>query len=203
MPKRSEIVPAKRREWFKRFEEDGESAAEIARDVGYDVRTVRKQIELTRQERESREARSTVLRQGLEKHYDDLILFAKKLDAGILASPIPSDVKNDRMWRALYEHLPHSRLWKMIGNIDKLNDRVRDTYQRAEERLRAKVTKESSIGLVSRPGEIGIFDNALTGAMNYHLEANDPCPLLEFTTSNINKGLVEVHYGAWSCCRSH
>ena len=65
--------------------------------------------------------------------------------------------------------------------------------------MREKVTKESSIGLVSRQGEIGIYDNALIGAMNYHLQANAPCPLLEFTTSNISKGLIEVHYEGWSC----
>ena len=88
MSKRPLVEPAKRREWFKRFEEDGESAAEIARSVGYDVRTVRKQIELMRQERESREARFTVLRQALEKHYADLISFAEKLDSGILQSSL-------------------------------------------------------------------------------------------------------------------
>lgn len=199
MSKRPLVEPAKRREWFKRFEENGQSAAEIARSVGYDVRTVRKQIEMTRQEREGREARSIVIRQALEKHYADLISFAEKLDSGITQSSLLMGVKSDRMWVALHEHLPRFPLWKMIDKIERLNDELRDIQNRAEQRLREKVVKESPFGLVSRLGGAGLYDNAMVGGMNYHLHANPPSALLEFKTSQIREGLTEVHYEGWPC----
>ena len=111
--KKPAVRPELRRQWLRRYEEDGESPPEIAKADGYDVRTVRKQIEVERQERERREARSTVLRQALEKHYADLCDFAQKLDlelARVGGSLLM--LKNDPMWSALREHLPRSTIWK-------------------------------------------------------------------------------------------
>lgn len=193
------VKPAMQRDWLKRFEEEGQSAAEIAKADRYDVRTVRKQIELARQEREGREARFVVLRQALEKHYADLISFAEKLDSGMINSSLPMELKSDRMWVALHEHLPRSPLWKMIDKIERLNDEVRDIQNRSEQRLREKVAKESPFALVSQPGEPGLFDKTLIGAMNYHLQANAPCALLELKTSHISEALTGVHYGGWFC----
>ena len=73
------VMPEKRREWYKRSEEEGESAPQIAKADKYDVRTVRKQIEIEKQEREIREARSVVLRSALENHYRDLCRYAEGL----------------------------------------------------------------------------------------------------------------------------
>ena len=75
------VRPEKQREWLRRHEIGGESPMEIAKSDKYDVRTVRKYIELERQERERREARSIVLRQALEEHYRDLCNFAQQLDS--------------------------------------------------------------------------------------------------------------------------
>lgn len=149
MPKRIKkppVKPAKCRDWFRRLEEEGQSAAEIARADHYDVRTVRKQTELVRQERERREARSIVLRQALERHYADLVSFAEHLDSRMIKSSLPTETRSDHMWIALHEHLPRSPLWKMIDKIERLNDDVRDIEKRAEQRLREKVAQESRFG---------------------------------------------------------
>jgi len=92
MPKRIKkplLPPVMRRDWLRRFEEDGLPASEIARSDHYDVRTVRKQIELMLQEREGRETRLLVLRQALERHYADLVSFAEKLDSEMTQSICP------------------------------------------------------------------------------------------------------------------
>ncbi len=74
--KKPAVRPEVRRQWLRRFEEYGESPPEISKADGYDVRTVRKQIEYAREERELREARAMVLRNDLERHYSDLCEFA-------------------------------------------------------------------------------------------------------------------------------
>ena len=202
MPKRIKkplVTPAMRKEWLRRYEEDGQSAARIAETDKYDVRTVRKQIELMRQEREAREARFIVIRQALEKHYADLLFFAEKLDSGIIQSRLPGDVKIDRMWTALHEHLPHSPLWKMIDKMERLNDEIQDIEKRAMQRVREEIEKEIPFDLLSQPGKAGLYGIALIGAVNYHLHANAPCPLLELRTSNTSGGLTQIYYEGWLC----
>ena len=202
MPKRIKkplVTPAKRRDWLRRFEEDGQPASEIARVDHYDVRTVRKQIEMIQQEREGRETRVLVLRQALERHFADLVSFAEKLDSGIIKSYLPEGAKNERMWAALREHLPRSPLWKAFDRLEHLNDEVKEIKKRAEQRIRDRVEKESSLELVSKLGEPGLYDGALTAALDYHLQANQPNPLLEFKNSFIKEGLIEVYYDKWAC----
>ena len=55
----------------------------IASNDGYDVRTIRRHIELTKQQREVKDARATVLRNALERHYEDLCSSAERLDPTI------------------------------------------------------------------------------------------------------------------------
>jgi uncharacterized protein (UPF0335 family) len=183
------------------LEEDGQSVSELAKTVGYDVRTVKKQTEMAYQEREGREARSLVLRQAVEKHYAGLLSLAEKMDSGIVQSYLPMGIKSDRMWTALHEHLPRSPLWKLIDKMEHLNDEARNIEKRAEQRLWDKVGGESPFNVVSQPGiqEPCLFANALVGQMNYHLHANHPCTLLEFSTSSYNETLVAIHYEGWHC----
>ena len=113
--KKPAVKPELRREWLQRHDEEGQSPPEIANADGYDVRTVRKQLEIERQERERREARSIVLRQALEKHYADLCCFVQKLDSHIVGEKgSPSTMRSDPMWSALEEHLPRSTIWKKL-----------------------------------------------------------------------------------------
>ena len=77
--KKPPIKPEVRRDWLRRNEENGESPPQIAAQDGYDVRTVRKQIDLAKQEREAREARIVVLRDAMQRHYDDLRKYAEEL----------------------------------------------------------------------------------------------------------------------------
>jgi hypothetical protein len=199
--KRPLVKPSERREWLRRLEEEGQSISELAKTVDYDVRTVKKQIEMAHQERESHEARFFVLRQALEKHYADLLSLAENLDSGIIHSSLPMGIKTDRMWTALHEHLPRSPLWKLIDKMEHLNDEVQNIEKRAEQRLSDKVRAENSFNLVSQPEgpESGLYDKALLGAMNYHLHENPPCRLLDITTSSVSELLTAVNYERWLC----
>ena len=199
--KRPLVKPSERREWLRRLEEEGQSVSELAKIVGYDVRTVKKQLEMAHQERESREARFFVLRQALEKHYADMLSLAEKLDSERIQSSLPMGIKNDRMWAALHEHLPRSPLWKLIDKMERLNDEERDIENRAEKRLWDEVRKENSFKLLSRPGapEPGLYDKGMLGAMNYQLHQNPPCSLLDITTSSISDDLTTLYYEGCTC----
>jgi hypothetical protein len=110
------VQPEIRRQWLKRYEEDGESPPQISIKDGYDVRTVRKQTEFERQEREKREARFAVLRKALEDHYADLFGFAQKLESELVNdSARLTTLKDDPMWSALREHLPRAKMWENLA----------------------------------------------------------------------------------------
>jgi uncharacterized protein (UPF0335 family) len=192
------VQPEKRKQWLKRFEEDGESSPQIAKNDHYDVRTVRKQIELARQEREAREARFVVLRQALENHYADLVSFVQKLDSHIVDSYLPMGAKDDRLWRALHEHLPRSPLWKLISRMEHLNDELGDIEKRAKERLHGEVENKSSLDFSPKPSQLGLYADGLIGAVIHHLSLEVPRQD-KFEKVSVREGMVEVRYGPWVC----
>jgi len=203
MPKRVKkpaVKPEVRRQWLKRFEEDGESPPQIAKVDNYDVRTVRKQIELARQEREAREARFAVLRSALEQHYHDLISYAQKLDSEVIHASLPVGAKSDRLWSALREHLPRSPLWKAIDRMERLSEEARAIEKRAEERLWDEVGRDSPVGLTAKEDGTGLHRDGLAGAMTYYLGAEES---LRFSESHISTtqqgGLIQITCANWLC----
>lgn len=186
MGRKPPIEPGKRREWFRRYEEDGQSIAFIAKDTGYDIRTIRKQIDIERQERERKETRHTVLRNALEKHYGDLCGFAKKIN-GRLGGERDSlaDLKEDRLWLALQEHLPRSPLWKNIDTWEAL--------RKERARLRAELQKllqewiGSHLESVSSSSSVGL-DKRLFAAINPYVQeaaSGHPERLSEFNREKV------------------
>lgn len=156
--KKSAVRPELRREWLRRHEEEGESPPEIAKADGYDVRTVRKQLEIERQERERREARSIVLRQALEKHYADICLFAQKLDSHVTGETGSLlTLRGEPMWSAMREHLPRSRLWKNLDRWEALWEEIRQLGSELRSPLEALVGSRAHLKFpVSSSGEVGL-----------------------------------------------
>jgi hypothetical protein len=136
MAKRSRKPPVKleqQRDWLKRYEEEGESPPQIAAKDKYDVRTVRKQIDIAKQEREAREARSIVLRDALENHYDDLRKFAEKLNSEITGlGNVPYSPDDDLIEVALRQHLPRSPIWVYLAKWRNLHQRAIEEKEKME-----------------------------------------------------------------------
>jgi hypothetical protein len=136
MARRTRKPPVKleeRRGWLKRYEEEGESPPQIAVKDGFDVRTVRKQIDLAKQEREAREAKSIVLRDALEKHYEDLRRFSEKLNSEITGSrDIPYSSDDDLIEAALRQHLPRSPIWVYLAKWRNLHQRAVEEKEKTE-----------------------------------------------------------------------
>jgi hypothetical protein len=132
--KKPKIKPELRLEWLQRNEEKGESPPQIAARDGYDVRTVRKQIEQAKQDREIREARSTVLRNALESHYDDLRGYADTLNSKLMGgSNVEPSPDNEYLEDALHQHIPRSPLWNNRAKLENL--RQQEEIQRQKLKL--------------------------------------------------------------------
>ncbi len=166
MPKRTKKPPIKpevRRAWLRRNEEDGESPPEIARRDGYDVRTVRKQIELAKQEREAREARSIVLRTALERHYDDLRKFAEKLNSEISGvSNVPSSLDDDFMEAALRQHVPRSPIWGYMSKRQNMLQRADEEQQKLGMVIEESVKADPRLTPLINAGLDGIVSGIVT-----------------------------------------
>jgi len=206
MPRRVKkplVKPELRRQWFRRFEEDGESAAQIAKSDEYDVRTVRKQIELSRQEREAREARSVVLRHALEEHYKDLLKFSENLLSALTTdSPVPLPQRHDPMWSALREHMPRSPIWKGIDRWEHLRTELTKLQEQGAARLLEEFESNTRLQLASGFDEPGVWLNNLRDAVGHRMRllAGGGSPeLFAFSTTATPEGWKVIHYGAWYC----
>jgi hypothetical protein len=155
--KKPTVKPEIRRNWLKRNEDEGESPPQIATKDNYDVRTVRKQIELAKQEREVREARSIVLRNALEKHYEDLRKYAEKLNSQITG--VGNDtysLDDDFIESALRQHLPLSPLWTYLSKLQSLQQRANEGQQELEKKIQEIVKTEPGLKPLTDTGLDGI-----------------------------------------------
>ena len=143
------IDPKQGREWLRRCEL-GESPQRIAKTDSFDLRTVRKHIEMAKQEMEVKEARSMVLRNALEEHYRDLCNHAEKLSAlksGETAAWLPREAY---IHNALRQHLPRSPIWGYLNRREILNEQIR--HLRHQVALKVEEVVKSNTQLSSELG---------------------------------------------------
>ena len=197
------VKPEVRRAWLRRYEEDGESPPQIAAADSFDVRTVRKQIEMARQEREVREARSTVLRNAVENHYRDLCKLAEELDTEIKQDKmiIPSQLKDSRMLSALREHIPRSPLWKKLGRWDSVLKEIANLEGDTREQLREEVGPDSRLKEILAAGENGVIPG-MVEALSFQVKswAREREGLNiegNLRVEPVGDGIVNVSYGAF------
>lgn len=115
--KKPPVKPETRREWLDRVDK-GETPPQIAERDEFDVRTVRKHVELARLERDVQQARSAVLRDALESHYRDLIETARNIENQVSGEAQVSLEKEQPLMTGLRQHMPRSPLW---GNLKSWN----------------------------------------------------------------------------------
>jgi len=143
--KKPPVKPEQRYEWLKRYE-SGVSPPKIAVTDDFDVRTVRRQIEKAKQEREVKEARTTVLRSALERHYADLCEFAEKIDSVIVGEgSISQELKHDRMWAALRQHVPRYPLWNYLVTWDNIQQELTTLKGDVKERLERELDNDARL----------------------------------------------------------
>jgi hypothetical protein len=197
----------KMNEWLRLVEMKGKSALEISKvDKGkYDPRTVRKYIDLARQERDMKEIRGQVLRDSLIHHYETLIAFVQQLDQGIATSQLLLTEKNDHKWTALHQHLPRSPIFKMIEQWEQSHKNINDIIESIRRKLDARV---AASGFRYRSGAVseGLDSQGLFSLILRRLELLASTPdkdmllsELEVKTAPAGQETVTVIIGGWPC----
>lgn len=202
MAKRIKKPPVKleqRREWLRRSEMD-ESVPKIADSDDFDVRTVRKHIELAKQEREVKEARAAVLRNALERHYDDLRKFAETLNSEISgAGNIPSSPDDDLMEAALRQHLPRSPIWGYMSKRQNLQQRADEEQQKLEIVIDESVKADRRLNPLINDGLDGIVPGivaVLVAEAKQWAHGNTVYSLKDsLVTESAGEGLVNPRFG--------
>ena len=200
--KKPAVQPQVAREWLRRCEEGGESPPQIAKADHYDIRTVRKQIEVARQERERREARSIVLRHALEQHYADLCAFAQRLAAQLTTEGVTLLLpRDDRMWSALREHLPRSVIWKSLDRWEHIKDRIRQVESDMAKSFEEQVKSRSPLSFATPSQVIGL-SGGVVSALAFHCKdmAQGQPGLLsraDFTSHQMERELADIRLGAF------
>jgi len=205
MAKRTRKPPTKpelRREWLRRNEENGESPPQIAANDRYDVRTVRKQIELAKQERESREARSLVLRNALERHYDDLRNLAEKLNSQISGlSNVRASQDDDFLEAALRQHLPRSPIWSYLSRLQNLHQKSDEQLQRLESTIEQAAKADDRLTPLVTAGLDGVIPGivaALASQSKQWSYGNGGLnPKDNLLMEPAGEGFVNLRYGAF------
>jgi len=151
--KKPSVTPVQRRDWLRRVEVDAESPPAIAKRDSYDVRTVRKQIELARQERDVREAKLMVLRDAMVNHYQDLCNLAGNINSEVEKNkPISEDLTTSLIYSALQQHIPRSALWKNIDRWNTSHQKLVEINNEIRELLRKKILSEPKLNFMDIAG---------------------------------------------------
>lgn len=199
--KKNPVKPEVRKRWLKRYEEDGDLPPQIAATDGFDVRTIRKQIERARQEREVRETRLLVLRSAMEHHYADICNFAEKLKAHIAGEDTVSLFTDDPLWPALKQHLPRSPLWNLLNRRGTLLERLVSTRNSLEARLESEVGADTRLGPILSSGGIGVVPG-MVKSLAFQVEQwaqgrKGPDTETDFRVKPAENGLFSIEYGAF------
>jgi hypothetical protein len=179
--KRPPVEPAVKRDWLRRFEENGESVPQIAVKDQYDPRTVRKQIEVAKEEREYRESRNQVLRTAIESHYQDLCRYARDLRSSVSGANISSatnevekvasiEVEARYLEEALRQHLPRSPMWKGLKKFQQEGQKISQLEKALESRARQELTHYPGLATVDTGGEKHSVNN-LTAVLTFQGKA--------------------------------
>jgi len=167
--KKPTVKPEQRQDWLGRNER-GESASHIAATDGFDERTVRKHIELAKQEREVVEARSKVLRNALEQHYTDLSGFAERLLSRIeQREGIQFSEYDEYLQIALKQHLPRSPIWPNVNKHDGLLKEVAELKNRIKDRAENEVGADNRLKKTLSPDEDGVIPGII-GALVFQAD---------------------------------
>ncbi|MFC1865382.1 hypothetical protein ACFLYB_01545 [Chloroflexota bacterium] len=195
------IPPGKAREWLEKVE-SGVPIKEISDDEYYDPRTIKKYIREAQQRREAHQARASVLRNALERHYKDFYNLAVKIEEMVKSgSDVTLDVTNPYMWKALRQHKAKSPLWDHIkrwNNLLKDTESLRqDAYTKIGEYLNKAAKKEGAFqykGVLL--GTIALFehqfDQWLMGGEGLNLKENFKVESIDDQYSNLSCGFSQM-----------
>ena len=163
---KSKVGAEQRQEWLERYQ-GGESPPRIAKADGVDARTVRKHINAAMQDRESKDARASVLRNALERHYAELCRCAERLaapatPARLSIDQLPSTDDKASPYQsyleaALRQHIPSSPIWRWLAQERKLGTAIEELTKTLNDKIDAGVSSDPRLASQLAPEEDGVI----------------------------------------------
>jgi hypothetical protein len=198
--KKPPIKAEVRSEWLRRHEENGDSPPKIAAEDGYDVRTVRKHIELAKEERESRAARAVVLRNALERHYEDLSRYAEMLDSKVSGIDYVKSIPDAEFIEvALRQHLPRSPIWRSLARLEGLKQASSEQIKKIESVVKKAVRADSGLTALAETGLKGVAAAVVTTLTYQASEWSRGSPVQDLKDSLFSEpaegGRASLHLG--------
>ena len=195
------VTPETRKKWLHRHEENGESAPQIAKRDIYDVRTVRKQLELARQEREMRETRLMVLREAAQAHYGDLCKRAADIESALGGRGSGVIGTEDRMCVALRQHLPRVPLWKYVQQWNNLQQDVEQTRADLRTKYEEDLSKDQQLtsAFASGKEDIPAMVDFFTKQTEFWSQGGSGVDIAQvFKPESAGEGLVNLRLGGYN-----
>lgn len=152
---RPRVDPDLAREWLSRLEEKDDTPKGIAEETGYDVRTVRKYIEIARRDRNIKQAAAIVWRDAVAGHYKDLCSFADKIGSEVNSNrKVGLEVTDPYLWKALRQHLRTNPLWKYIDKWNRLLDDMDACREKSLSKIERRVIEDSKANSTLKEGGV-------------------------------------------------
>ena len=125
MPKGPKVSIEERQRWIAAYE-SGTPVIQIAQAGHRDVRTIAKNLELARTERDRQMVRQAGLHDASRQHQEDLVRTAESLmklgrDGGALGT---LDRRTNRLIEALRSHDPSALIWRAFRDLDQAREHV-------------------------------------------------------------------------------
>ncbi|MBI4188786.1 MAG: hypothetical protein HY529_06235 [Chloroflexi bacterium] len=155
------VKPEKRLEWLHRVDNEGETLVHISESDGFDIRTVRKQIEAARLERDVQRARTEVLRDTLVAHYHDLLETVQSIDKQISDYGVVSMGKEQPLMFGLQQHMPRSPLWENLRKWNRTVTELNDLLQVIPNKIREVIETDGRLNRIASYGAGGVTSVAV------------------------------------------
>lgn len=211
LKKKPPVTPEERQEWLERFER-GQSPPKIAAARGFDPRTVRKHLEVAQQEKEVKEARSGVLRNALERHYEDLCRFAERLgenvpDIRVSVDNMGADSNETSPYESeiavgLRQHIPRSPIWGFLKQQAKLIASRTEATAGLGRKIESNIRSDSRLLTELTSAETGVIPGliaALIAQAEYWVLGSSTLNVETNLKSKVaGDGFVDLSYGAYS-----
>ena len=157
--KKPPVKPEKRLEWLHRVEKEGETLTHIAESDDFDLRTVRKHIEIARLERDVRKARSEVLRDALEGHYRDLLDTVRNIEKQVFSElQVSLDIP---LMSGLRQHMPRSPLWENLRKWNRVLTELAELEAMIRNNLQREIKMDGRLNDIFSEGANGIIPKAI------------------------------------------
>jgi hypothetical protein len=158
--KKPPVKPETRLEWLVRIEH-GETPPQISATDSFDVRTVRKHVELARLERDVQRARTEVMRDALVAHFRDLLETVRNIEKQISGEATVSMEKEQPLITGLRQHMPRSPLWENLRKWNRTLTELAESKDGIRNKIQREIEADGRLNGIVSQGANGVIPAAI------------------------------------------